>query len=367
MTRLRLTRSIRLLLIFGLLVTAFAALVGTTSAHGWDGQVYTITNEAGGNRVAIFNRAPNGDLSPAGFVNSGGNGTGTGLGTQGAVVLSNSGRWLFVVNAGSNSISSFRVTPWGLELADTEASGGNLPVSLTVHDNLLYVLNAGTSPNITGFSVGFRGNLSMIAGSTEPVSSTTAVQVQFSPDGRVLVVAGKTTNMFDTYLVDRHGVAGSPQMFPANAATPFGFAFDNRGHMIVSEASGFVTPYSVSRNGSISPITDAVPTNQSAACWLVITQNGRYTYTANAGSHSITGFAIAHNGALTILNADGVTADTGAGTHPVDLALSNNSHFLYVNNGIGGIGGFRVHFDGSLSSVTSVTGLPASTTGLASN
>jgi len=367
MHRFHFTRTIRVLFVVGLLASAFAALIGSAGARGWDGQVYTITNEASGNRIAIFNRAANGDLAFDSYVNSGGNGTGSKLGSQGAVILSDNGRWLFAVNAGSNSISSFRVTPQGLDLADTIDSAGTTPVSLTLHNNLLYVLNEGGSPNISGFLVDHNGSLSPIDGSTQPATSATSVQIGFSPDGHVLIVAGKLSNTLDSYVVDRHGVAGPPQTFASNAAVPYGFGFDNRGNLIVSEASGFVTPYSVSRDGTISAITAAAPTYQNAACWVVITKNGRYVYTTNAGSSSITGFSIAHNGALTILNSDGVTASTGAGTSPIDMALSNNSRFLYVNNGDGTIGAFQVHADGSLSPITVVGGLPASTTGLASN
>ncbi len=366
MPTVQVPRTLRLALALVFLATAFVTLAGTSSAHGWDGQVYTITNEASGNRIAVFDRTADGALSPAGFVASGGNGTGTALGSQGAVILSQGSRWLFAVNAGSDSISSFRVTGHGLDLVDTVASGGDLPVSLTVHDDLLYVLNAGTSPNVTGFRISPHGALSQIAGSTQPTTSSTSVQIGFSPDGHVLVVAGKFSNTLDSYVVDRHGVAGLPQTFPSNAAVPYGFAFDNRGHLIVSEASGFVTPYDVSRNGTITPISAAVATNQNAACWVVVTKNGKYTYTTNAGSQSITGFAIRHSGTLQILNSDGITATTGTGTHPVDMALSNNSHFLYVNNGNGSIGAFTVHADGSLSALAGVSGLPSSTTGLAS-
>ncbi len=367
MHRFHFTFALRALFVVGLLASAFAALVGSAGAHGWDGQVYTITNEAGGNRIAIFNRAADGDLAFDSYVNSGGNGTGAKLGSQGAVILSDNGRWLFAVNAGSNSISSFRVTPWGLDLADTIGSGGTTPVSLTLHDRVLYVLNEGGSPNISGFFVGPRGNLFHIPGSTQPATSATSVQIGFSPDGHVLIVAGKLSNTLDSYVVNRFGIAGPPQTFASNAAVPYGFGFDNRGHLLVSEASGFVTPYSVSDDGTISAITAAAPTYQNAACWVVITKNGRYVYTTNAGSSSITGFSIAHNGALTILNSDGVTASTGAGTSPIDMALSNNSHFLYVNNGDGTIGAFQVHANGSLSSITLVNGLPTSSTGLASN
>ncbi len=113
MSRIRMTRSIRWFFVAALVATAFAALASTAGAAGSAGQVYTITNEANGNRVAVFDRSGNGDLSFDSYVNSGGNGTGAGLGSQGAIILSGNSRWLFAVNAGSDSISSFRVTGYG--------------------------------------------------------------------------------------------------------------------------------------------------------------------------------------------------------------------------------------------------------------
>ena len=58
---------------------------------------------------------------------------------------------LYAVNAGSNSISRFSVRKGGLEWEATVPSGGTMPISLTVHDHLLYVLNGGAPTNITGF------------------------------------------------------------------------------------------------------------------------------------------------------------------------------------------------------------------------
>src|SRR5881409_1809742 len=115
--------------------------------------VYTLTNQVAGNSVAVFARAADGTLSAAGSVATGGTGTGAGLGSQGALALSDDGRWLFAVNAGSNDVSILRVTPAGLVLTSRVPSGGTLPISLTVHGNLLYVLNGGGSGNIAGFAL----------------------------------------------------------------------------------------------------------------------------------------------------------------------------------------------------------------------
>src|SRR2546430_1610129 len=132
------------------------------------GAVYTLTNQVAGNAVAVFTRGADGRLTSAGTVATGGTGTGAGLGSQGAVVLSDDGRRLFAVNAGSNDVSVFTVGAAGLSLASRTSSGGTLPVSLTVHGNELYVLNAGGSGNISGFTVDNSGGLTPIAGPPPP-------------------------------------------------------------------------------------------------------------------------------------------------------------------------------------------------------
>src|SRR5437660_10571970 len=123
------------------------------AVEGWRA-VYTLTNQVAGNAVAVFNRAADGTLTAAGTIATGGTGTGAGLGSQGAVALSDDGRRLFAVNAGSNDVSVFDIGPAGPALARRPAPGGTPPISLTVHGNVLYVLNAGGNGNISGFTLG---------------------------------------------------------------------------------------------------------------------------------------------------------------------------------------------------------------------
>jgi 6-phosphogluconolactonase len=68
-------------------------------------------------------------------------------------VLSEDGSLLFAVNAGSNSVTIFRVSGHTLTATNTVSSGGTMPVSLTVRGNLVYLVNAGGVPNISGFKV----------------------------------------------------------------------------------------------------------------------------------------------------------------------------------------------------------------------
>src|SRR2546425_12670706 len=78
-----------------------------TLAKERGGDVYTLTNGAGGNQVAVFDRGNDGTLTADGTVSTGGLGTGAGLGSQGALAVE--GRQLLAVNAGSNSVSLFSI------------------------------------------------------------------------------------------------------------------------------------------------------------------------------------------------------------------------------------------------------------------
>jgi len=356
-----------------LLAVPMAGTAGAGNPHDHVGALYTMTNDASGNAVIMFHRTAHGLLVPGGTFSTGGLGSGSGLGNQGALILSEGGRLLFVVNPGSDEISVFRVQSNGLILVDRVSSGGELPVSVTVDRDLLYVLNA-DSDNITGFVVKSDGTLSPLANSTRPLSSvdTNPAQISFSPNGRFLVVTEKDTDTIDTWRVGRDGLALDffPNTIASAGTTPFGFAFGKRDVIIVSEAAGgaadasSLSSYLLEDDGMLEIVSSAVPTTETAACWVVITNDGRFAYTTNAGSGTVSGYRIDFDGTITLLDTDGVTGNTGNG--PIDMALSNNGRFLYtLNSGEDTISAFKVHADGSLSPLPGASGLPAGANGLA--
>ena len=330
--------------------------------------VYTITNQVAGNAVAVFARSADGTLTAAGTFATGGAGTGAGLGSQGAVTLSDDGRLLFAVNAGSNDVSVFQVDPQGLSLVSRTPSGGTLPISVTVHRNVAYVLNGGGAGNIMGFTIEHDGELAAIAGSTQSLSSTTAgpAEVSFSADGRQLVVSEKGTSLLDVYPVDDNGVAGARTSYTSAGGTPFGFAVGPRNLVFVSEAAapGSASSYVLGRNGALQVVSGAVLTHQGAPCWAVVTDNGRFGYTGN-GSGSVSGFRISPDGSARLLDANGATAVVGGGLN--DIALSSNSRYLYAlgTGGVQAIYAFRIENDGRLVALGAIGGLPAGTRGLA--
>lgn len=302
------------------------------------GAVYLMNNAAAGNEVMVFHRAPDGSLTQAPNVPTGGLGTDeTGLGNQGALALTQDRRWLLVVNAGSDDVSVFGLRPGGLVLTDRETSGGTRPVSVAVHGDLVYVLNAGEPNNVSGFRLTHQGALDPIAGSTRPLSAdmTGPAQVGFTPDGRVLVVTEKATNRITTYAIDRRsGLASMPNVQAAAGETPFGF--DRHGTLIVSEAFG----------GAADAATVS-------------------SYDV-AASGTVTGFHVAASGDLTLLDADGVTAPTGMGSAPIDAAFSSGGRYLYVlARGIGEIRAFAFESDGGLTPISGAAGLLLTANGMA--
>lgn len=339
------------------------------------GQVYTMTNQAAGNAVLVYDRAVDGTLTTAGSYTTGGLGNGGGLGSQGSVTLDEAATTLAVVNAGSNDVSVFRVRgDGGLDLTDRVASGGTTPISVTIGRGLLYVLNAGGSANISGFRLSPDGHLTSIPGSSRPLStaSPAPAQVAFDPTGRRLIVTEKGTKRITTFTVDDDGVASGPIVTASSGTTPFGFGVTRQGTLVVSEAFGgapgasAVSSYAPGSAGTWTAISPSVATTETSACWIAIAHGDRFAYSANTGSGTVSGFAI-QQGGLTPLDADGVTGDIGAGTAPADMAVSRDSRYLYVRaGGSHQIASFSIAADGSLTPLAGwVNGLPSADNGLA--
>lgn len=362
-------------------VSAAAADLQTSGLNVGPPAVYTESNAAAGNEILVFRRERGGDLRLISSVPTGGRGTDAGLGNQGALVLTRDGRRLYAVNAASNDISVFAANPWGLTFLQRISSGGAQPISLTLHGDILYVLNAGDAnmgiaASIAGFHVGDHGSLQALANSTRPLSTAAPgpAQITFSPWGDVLVVTEKNTNKIDLYDVEE-GFASTPFVHPSNGATPFGFAFDRRGHLIVSEAFGgaanasALSSYDFDDAGDpLEVISGSERTLQTAACWVAISKDGRFAYTTNTGSGTISGYRISRSGRLALLDANGITASTGAGSSPLDLALSSDGRFVFsLNGGVGTISSFKIRADGHLVSVSTEHGIPGSASGLAAH
>jgi 6-phosphogluconolactonase (cycloisomerase 2 family) len=204
-------------------------------------------------------------------------------------------------------------------------------------------------------------------------SGTGAAQIEFSPDGAALVVTEKSTNQILVFPVGDDNVPGAPTILPSATPVPFGFAFGRFGEFFVSEANpgqaglSTLASYRLLSTGGARVQNPSAVTGQSSACWVAVTGSGRYVYTSNPASNSITGFSVGPRGSLALLSPNGLTASTGDGSAPLDMAMDSGSHYLYsINSGNGTISAFGIDADGTLSSVQTLSAqLPAGSYGLA--
>lgn len=373
------------------------------------GKVYVMSNFPTGNTVMVFNRAEDGKLAQIQEVATGGLGSGAGvlppplppnrpgpdpLQSQDALVMTENGRFLLVVNAGSNEISVLAADDGKLKLSDKVPSGGQFPVSIAVHNNLVYVLNEGESPdhamggvgNITGFSLDDAGKLHAIPNSARVLGPDTGVSdVLFSPDGRQLIVTEMFTNKIDVFQM-AEGRPDRMTSISSNNPTPFGASFGRDNVLAVTEIdvitvdgrrtgvanASTTSSYRLTPDGSLQPVSKAIPSNRTGSCWVRFSRDGRFAYTGDTGAGTISIYSVSPEGKLSL---QGLANTGGAFSAPVDLDVTPDGKFLYVvipfgliehvppllplpAEPVGRIQGYRIEQDGSLTPVTTVGGVP---------
>ncbi|AEU35208.1 lactonase family protein [Granulicella mallensis] len=346
------------------LVAAVISLVSPTptvaQSRAHDGALFVMTNNADKNEIISYERATNGLLSGGEHYATEGRGSGgttDPLEAQGSLTLSQDHSILFAANAGSGNISVFSVQHSALILLNKVPSGGSQPVAVAEHQNLVYVLNSGGAGSVVGFTLDFGGQLKQIKDSTMFLTATVTggASLAFSPDGKFLVVTERLANNIDIFHVLPNGTLSPIIVNPSPAPGAFSVNFAPEGNAIVSEtgAAGAtngsaISSYKITTNGKLSPISQSVPTFGSANCWNVVTPDGKFVYVSNAGSATISGFAIGSNGALTPIGGT-VVGNNPEGATNLDIAVSADGKYLYtLNSATGNVGVFGIRQDGAL-------------------
>ncbi|HTA46715.1 MAG TPA: beta-propeller fold lactonase family protein [Bryobacteraceae bacterium] len=352
-------------------VSTAASLFGAASQSEkpTDGAVFVMTNDAMANEVISFERTQYGLLAPGDHFRTGGRGsggTGDPLQSQGSLALSQDHSVLFAANAGSGTVSVFRVNGASLTLLDQADSGGSEPLSIAQSGNFVYVLNGAAAGSVVAFEWDGR-KLRQVPNSTAFLSATSAggSSVTISPDGKTLVITERLTNNIDTFQIHADGTLGPIVVNTSKAPGVFSARFAPDGALLVSETGpanavngSSISSYSVMTNGTISAISQSVPTLGAANCWNAVAPNGKWVYVSNAGSDSVSGFTIGNGGTLTPIGGT-VLGSNPAGSNNLDIAVSSDSGFVYtLNSGAGAIGMFAIQNDGSLISLGQVDGLP---------
>ena len=334
---------------------------------GRESAVFVATNAADRNEVIAFVHNADGTLREEKRFATGGRGSGGNndpLESQGSLTLTSDHSTLLAVNAGSGEISAFRVHGAFLQLLDVVPSGGSEPNAIAQNGNLVYVLNTGGSSSVNGFRLQ-NGALTPIPNSLRFLTTNTsgAASLAFSPDGHFLAVTERLTNDIDVFPVNSDGTLGNIVTFTHGGAGTFSLSFAPNGALIVSETGGghgsAASSYAVGSDGTLSVISQSIPSDGAANCWNAITPDGRFVYVSNAGSSTIAGYAIGAGGTLNPL-PNTVVGSNPTGATNLDITVSGDGKFLYtLNSGNGTIGIFAIHSDGTLSPLTAAEGITA--------
>ena len=360
--------------LFGAATAATAADASTPSPVV--GYTYIDGNTATANTIDGYARHADGSLTAmAGSpFAAGGAGLGTGLASQGAIQVTQDGRYLLAVDAGSNQISVLRVTAGGVPVlvGHPVFSGGITPVSVAVSPSgLVYVANSGTGgSNYTGFRLSFNATLTPIPGSTYTVPDGSGLgDVFFNAFGNHLIGTRTGTSLIDSFVVLPGGrllaAKGSP--FTGQGLGQLGAEFSpaSPSELFVSNAHngtglGTVSAYRDGLLGQLSSIgSSPYADGQTAPCWVEISHNGKYLFTVNTGSGNISSYSISPDGSLALI---GSTPIKGGGAD-IDARLSPDGKYLLVDgSGMHFVSVFAVS-GGNLTEVpSSPTPLPAGVT-----
>ncbi len=352
----------------GAAAAALSALpASAATAHASPGQapaVFVQTDNTAGNTIVAYTLTASGALLQVGSYPTGGNGGATNgsvvdhLSSEGSLAYDRPAGLLYAVNAGSNTITVFRVRGAALTRSQVISSGGQFPVSIAVRGGQVFVLNAWGGGSVAGF-IQVGGHLIPVPSWTRSLglgtsSSTlftgTPGQIGFTPDGNQLLVTTKNAaNTVDVFRDSVSGPSAEPTVTSLPGTIPFGFTFDQYGHLaLVETGAGAVATFAIASDGTLTQLGSAA-TGQAATCWITAAPQG-ILYASNAGSGTESTLSTERDGAITQLG----TTPTDPGT--TDATVSSDGQYLYVQaGGPGDVDVYRIGPGGALTETGSVT------------
>ena len=317
---------------------------------------FSYVANAGDNTVSAYTvDATSGALAAVGTpVATGGTSPHAILGTQDK-------KYVFVGNEGSNDISAFAVNSANGALTAVPGSpfpAGTDPKALALYGvsgfgTYLYVANAG-SDTVSAFAVDTStGSLTPLSPARFATGKGPSSILQLGGGPSILYVANNGgSDDISAFLIDPNGtgvlypVSGSP--FPAGGnplslAAAGSFLYSANPDTTSPSISGFSIDFST---GVLSPLSGS-PFPLPVSHYIAADQTGSYLYVTSGAS--IVGYAIdATTGALTALPGFPVAA----GANAYSITIDPTNQFLYVaDDGAANVAAFRIDATGSLTPI----------------
>lgn len=360
----------------GLLTIALSIGTVATPTHaaepfqGNGTSVFVMTNDNAKNEVLTYQRSYDGQYVLKTRTATDGRGSGgitDPLQSQGSLTLSGDHDLLFAVNSASGTVSSFHLLGGLPVLVGKESSGGAFPIAVAEHNHTVYVLDAGGAGAVDVFKADELGRLHEVPNAKVFLTGTNsgASSISVSPNGQWLVAIEKVSNSIDVFPIHPDGTLGT--VVNNKSVTPGVFAtvFTPRGQLIVSENqpnsgtdTSSISSYTINPDGTLTAITQSLPTYGNGNCWNAITPNGRWVYVDNSATSSVAGFTVAANGSLTPV-ASTIVSTLRQGTTNLDMTVGSDGKYLFtLDSGSGAISVFDINSDGTVNPLGEIDGLP---------
>lgn len=330
------------------------------------------------------------DLS-AGTLTANGSGVATGT-SPSAMILSSSGKALFIANKDTNNISAYTVKTDGtLTAVSGSVATGMTPLSMAMDSagHFLFVANQGlqvdpTSGTISVFAVSDT-TLTPVAGSPFIVAGVSLSSgpgpsgIAVTPDGKFLYVANQFDSSVTKFSVDGSGVLTQGPTLPVGT-TPTAAALTPDGGFLYVANSSTVSAFAVcdqvvttcnnpsSPDGNLTAVAGSPFPAGIAPVAIVAAPSGKFLYVVDRLSNQISQYKIATGTGVLTPNTQ-ATISTGAnpvgatirvGTTTI-TATGGLTNYMYVPNlGASSISAFA--FD-STTGILSLVGAPVPITG----
>ena len=232
--------------------------------------------------------------------------------TPRAISISQDSRFLYVANSGSDSVTIFSIGTAGVLTRvppttgnpNPAAAGGSAPIALATPQTgrFLYVANS-ASNTVTAFQIETSGLLTTVppAGpGTNPisVSGTNPTALAMSPNGQFLYVTNGASNTVTAFQVEPSGLltlvpptGSNPNPVSTGGANPNGIAVASNGAFLyIANGEGNVSAFTIGSNGLLTLVPasgtalNPTPAGTNPAA-VTISQDGQFLYVANRGGN----------------------------------------------------------------------------------
>lgn len=403
------------------------ALPTAASLSTAEGAVYAMTNDFAANSVVAYARQADGTLSMVGEFETGGQGAnfdgGEGLDpliSAYSLLLTDDNDFLLAVNAGSSSVTAFRINDdFSLTRTNTVRSGGVGPNSIAYRDGFVVVSNIDADgvfngePDQEGSLRSFRltpeGRLIPIPRSVRRLENRPSA-VQFTPDGSHIVVASinagsaaLASGSTDELVVFEIDDFGRPSRFPTGAGAstlpgnaegrnlPSAIGFEivenaGREFVVVTEArefrpdgtppilpglqTGSVSTWELNSAGGLTPINmdvlagSSFTDGQRTACWIEFSADESYFWVSNALESTISAYSF-NAGQISLVSEVAAAGTPPSPSNPfgtsdgwIDMWISEDGRYLYQLFGLAGAVGVYEVNGAALTHVQTVSNLP---------